>query len=112
MEEATPIACDLSALDEDSRREHEQVAEHLLRSVVEACEEDQGYAFRLPADTQTISAAGQFIARERLCCPFFDFALEIPREYGSVWLRLSGREGVKPYIAANVLPLLENAKTP
>lgn len=112
MNDSTPIACDLSALDDASRREHERVAGQVLHSVVEVREEDEGYAFRLSADIPTIIALGQFIARERLCCPFFDFSLEIPRDHQPVWLHVSGREGVKEYIAANMLPLLQNATGP
>ncbi|MGI9167336.1 MAG: hypothetical protein ACR2G5_13325 [Pyrinomonadaceae bacterium] len=44
----------------------------------------------------------EFIALERLCCPFFGFAVEVEREGGAVWLILTGREGVKPFIIAEI----------
>ena len=37
-----------------------------------------------------------------VCCPFFGFGLEIEREGGSVWLSLTGREGVEPFIMAEI----------
>jgi hypothetical protein len=37
-----------------------------------------------------------------LCCPFFGFALEMEPEGGAVWLSLTGREGVKPFIIAEI----------
>jgi hypothetical protein len=33
---------------------------------------------------------------------FFDFSLEVEREGGAVWLSLTGREGVKPFIMAEI----------
>src|SRR5215471_8461622 len=44
-----------------------------------------------------IHDAAEFITLERLCCPFYDFALESEREGGPVWLTLTGREGVKEF---------------
>ena len=53
--------------------------------------------------------AAEFIALERLCCPFLNFGLEIKAEGGPVWLRLSGREGVKAFIREEISGLLGNA---
>lgn len=44
-----------------------------------------------------IRDAAEYVTLERLCCPFFDFALEAKREAGPVWLTLTGREGVKEF---------------
>ena len=44
----------------------------------------------------------EFIANERLCCPFFGFTVEIEPEGGALWLHLTGRDGVKPFIQAEV----------
>lgn len=57
-----------------------------------------GYVFRLPTDTETIARAGQFISRERLCCPFFRFQLAVDPDRSSVRLTLSGDEGVKRFL--------------
>lgn len=59
-----------------------------------------GYAFRFPSKQSTILLASEFIARERLCCPFFTFELVIEPEDGPLWLRLRGAEGVKEFIKA------------
>jgi hypothetical protein len=61
-----------------------------------------GYAFRFPADQATILLVSEFIARERLCCPFFRFELIAEQEDGPLWLRLRGREGVKELIKAEL----------
>ena len=110
MSSSTPLACDLSALNEEARAEHQRISEDVLGSVSEIRERPDGYAFRLPTETETIRKAATFIARERLCCPFFDFTLEVERDHGPVWLSISGREGVGQYIEDNVVPTIEAAQ--
>jgi len=46
--------------------------------------------------------AAEFITLERLCCPFLTLALEVERERGPLWLKLTGREGVKPFLRAEL----------
>jgi hypothetical protein len=41
------------------------------------------------------------VAGEGLCCPFFDIDMHVEREGGSLWLRLTGRGGVKQFIRAD-----------
>lgn len=107
MENESPIACDLSALAPDARDEHKQVSETVLGAITEVRERPDGYAFRLPTETEMIRAAATFVARERQCCPFFDFTIDVERERGPVWLSLSGRDGVKQYVEETVLPTLQ-----
>jgi hypothetical protein len=38
--------------------------------------------------------------QERLCCPFFEISLRFERDGGPLWLRLTGREGIKDFIKA------------
>jgi hypothetical protein len=83
----------------------------VLGSVTKIRERPDGYAFRLPTETGTIRTAATFIARERLCCPFFDFTLTVERDQGPVWLTLTGRDGVKAYVETSVLPTIRNART-
>lgn len=59
-----------------------------------------GLAFRFPADEY--DAVVRFVASERRCCPFLNFSLEVPSERGPLWLRLTGPEGVKDFIRAEL----------
>jgi hypothetical protein len=61
-----------------------------------------GYAFELRNDSDVLLRAAEFISLERLCCPFFRFELQVERDGGSVWLSLTGRDGVKPFIMAEI----------
>src|SRR6266542_3569306 len=65
-------------------------------------ESPDGYGFRFPAEQSTILLTSEFIARERLCCPFFTIELVAEQEDGPLWLRLRGREGVKAFIKAEL----------
>ncbi len=61
-----------------------------------------GYAIRLANQDEILMQVAEFISLERVCCPFLNFQLEIEAERGSLWLRLSGREGAKDFLAAEL----------
>jgi hypothetical protein len=109
MSTEQPIACDFTAIDSSERETHKQKAEEVFTSVSTWRELSDGYAFRLPTETPIIEKAGAFIARERLCCPFFNFDLQVAADRGPVWLTITGTEEAKDYIAQNVIPQIENA---
>jgi hypothetical protein len=95
-----PIACDMTALDAAQRERQQVLMKNFHASIQETEEMDDGYAFRLEADEAAILAAAEFIAIERLCCPFLTFELAVGAVGEPVWLRISGREGVKRLIEA------------
>lgn len=100
LTEQTPIACDLSAIDSAERERHTLTAQELFAAVVEVKELADGYAFRLPVDHLMLRSAADWIANERLCCPFFNFSLDIEAESKALWLSLTGSEDVKMFIRA------------
>lgn len=102
QEQESPFACDMSAIAVDQRAEHMATMESLFRAAEEMLELANGYKFRLPNDSENLRKASEFIALERLCCPFFGFTLEVEREGGPLWLSLTGRNGVKPFIIAEL----------
>ena len=62
-----------------------------------------GFEFEFPSDAATFQLASEWIAGKRLCCPCFDIDLRSERQSGgSLWLRLTGPEGVKPFIQAEL----------
>ena len=101
-EKESPFACDMTAIAADQRNAHLAITSELFRTVENIRELPNGYSFRLPNESDVLLKAAEFIALERLCCPFFGFDLEIEREGGAVWLSLTGREGVKPFIIAEI----------
>jgi hypothetical protein len=98
----SPLACNMLALDAEGRKRHKAVSEQMRAAVKEAQPLPDGYALRFEAAQATILLVSEFIARERLCCPFFRFELIAEQEDGPLWLRLRGREGVKEFIKAEL----------
>jgi hypothetical protein len=97
-----PFACDMTAIPVLRRAEHLATIEKLFRSVEEIRELTNGYAFRLKNTPTILETAAEFIELERLCCPFFGFLLEARGEGEELWLTLNGRDGVKPFILAEI----------
>src|SRR3989442_6903837 len=100
--ESAPIACDLSALSPDQRAQLREVRSQLRSMVREIRDLPDGYAFLLSAPEGSLVRVTELIELERRCCPFFRFELEVQEEGGAAWLRLTGRAGVKQFIAAEL----------
>jgi hypothetical protein len=98
----SPFACNMLAIKSDQRQQHIATADQLFRAVKSIRELPNGYAFQLLNESDTLRLVTEFISLERLCCPFFGFTIEIEPEGGSMWLQLTGREGVKPFIRAEI----------
>jgi hypothetical protein len=99
---ASPIACDLTAISANAREGHVLTAKQILGLAEGVRELPDGYAFRLPNETDVLLRTAMYIANERLCCPFFAFGIEIESEGGPLWLTLKGREGVKEFLTAEM----------
>lgn len=98
----TPFACNRLALSPEQRKRHfDELGPTLLSLKTGARELPDGYEFQFPTDTRTYQLLAEWVAGERACCPFFDVDLRADREGGPIWLRLTGREGVKQFIRAD-----------
>lgn len=97
-EDEIPFACSLTALTAAERAHHSDLSKELHRAVKDIRELDNGYAFQLSGEAKTISMVAEWISLERLCCPFFTFQLEIASESKPMWLRMTGRDGVKEFM--------------
>lgn len=102
----------MSAFDPVERKRHIDAISEVFGAVEEIRELPHGYAFRLPNDADWVVKAADFITKERLCCPFFGFTLELEPERGALWLSLTGRDGVKPFIAAEIGHALKEGMLP
>jgi hypothetical protein len=98
--EESPFACDMTTLDAEGRERHAVVTRQLNDGTQEVRELPDGYALRFTPSQESILLVSEFIARERLCCPFFTFEVVVEKDGGPVWLQLRGREGVKAFIQA------------
>ena len=57
-----------------------------------------GYAFQINSGQIGTGQLVEWVELERRCCPFFGFEVRWDRQKGSVWLHLTGPEGVKDFI--------------
>jgi hypothetical protein len=100
----TGIACqrDRGAFTPEEESHHRELLEKIKQSVQEVEELTDGYAFRFPSEADRILTLAEFITLERRCCSFFNFGLEVERGDGPLWLRLTGGEGTKQFLRAEL----------
>ena len=96
------FACNLNGLTTAERTEAHQLLEQLGGAIVRVDERPRGYAFRIEEKRLSIASLARWVDLERRCCPFFHFAIEIVPDGGGTWLELTGADGVKDFIAAEL----------
>lgn len=100
----SPFFCNRTALTAE-QRQHQQELGKILRSALLGVQElADGYEFEFVPDPANYHALAEFTPLEHACCPFFDVSIRLEREEGKLWWRLTGREGVKPFIRAEFSP--------
>lgn len=92
-----PIACNPNAFNSKQRQEHAAVIRRVFRAVEQVRDLPNGLAFRLPTKMDLALETTKFIMLERICCPFFNFTLQVESS-GATWLHLTGGKGVKAFI--------------
>ena len=61
-----------------------------------------GYAFRFPPKSPLLLLLAEFVSRERLCCPFFSFALKVDAGGKPFVLSITGPSGAKEVLYAEL----------
>lgn len=97
--EVTGFYCNMGALTSTERARYKVLAEKLKAADAERKEEANGYAFRIDTSQASLVDVAEWVNFEKRCCPFFDFEISLQREGGPLWLKVSGREGVKAFIS-------------
>ena len=103
-----PVACDLAALSAGQRERQRLLQRRLRADVKEIQELSDGYAFRYSSEPSVLLTVAEFITLERLCCPFFDFGLDLERDEGPLWLRMTGGEEAKRVLEAGLAAVPES----
>lgn len=99
-----PIVCRLDAFGPRERERHTALSRE-VRARVDAVEDlPRGLAFRFAEDPGFSRRLIEWVALERRCCPFLEFELVLGEEGEPVILRLTGGEGVKDFLAAEIAP--------
>jgi hypothetical protein len=97
-----PLACDMTALTAWQRERQGILGRRLRDRALEIKELDDGYAFAHPADGDALAVMAEFVANERLCCPFFGFEIAVERSGGPAWLRITGEGKAKRVLEAEM----------
>jgi hypothetical protein len=96
------IACNPATLTAEQRERQRALIGLLRADAKEVRELEDGYAFRHSPDRAVLLAISEFVANERLCCPFFEFGVTVERDGGPVWLRITGEGEAKRVLEAEM----------
>ena len=94
-----PIACDLDAISASDRPRYNELRKMLAASAIGKRELPDGVAVQISTERMPLAHLAEWISFERKCCPFLDFRIEVAPASGPVWLSLTGRPGVKEFLA-------------
>jgi len=94
--EPLPIACTLSPADLEERKA--TTLDQLFASAQEVVPLNSGYRFRFDPSDQKLYTIFEMIAKERKCCRFMDFELQVTAAEGPIWLVVKGPEGTKQFL--------------
>ena len=101
------FACNMKAMSpEERKRQSEVLSPGLRTSKLSSKELADGYEFQFPSDAKTYQMVAEWIGNERLCCPFFVFDLRVGDASARMSLKISGPEGVKQFIRAELAAMI------
>ncbi|MGB8681295.1 MAG: hypothetical protein WCD12_00300 [Candidatus Binatus sp.] len=95
----SPIACELGAISAADRPRYDELRKMLAASAIGKRELSDGVAVRISTERMALAQLAEWISFERKCCPFLDFRIDVAPESGPVWVSLTGRAGVKEFLA-------------
>ena len=92
--------CNIKALTPTERAHYKQLTEKLIAARKDIVETQKGYEFQFTPANVTLAELADWVAAEGKCCPFFDFHIDLERAGSLLCLRLTGEDGIKPFIRA------------
>lgn len=96
-----PLACDMSELTAGQRERQGVLGRRLRDGALEIKELGDGYAFAHPPDADALAMMAEFVANERLCCPFFGFGISVGGD-GPAWLRIKAEGEAEDVLEAKM----------
>lgn len=94
-----PIACDLDAIAATDRPRYNELLGMLRPAAVGKRELPDGIAIQISTERMALAQVAEWISFERKCCPFLEFRIDVAPKSGPVWVSLTGRAGVKEFLA-------------
>jgi hypothetical protein len=94
--------CNSKALTAEERARHKLLTDKLMSVRKEIVETEKGYEFQYRPGDVSLAELADWVATESKCCPFFDFHIDVEREGKLLCLGLTGEEGIKAFIRAEL----------
>jgi hypothetical protein len=98
-----PIACNLLGLTPAERQRQKELRDQIFSGTPTVKELTNGYAVGLPSTRESILSVAEFISLERVCCSFFHFDLAVGQSEEPLWLRITGKSGVKEFLKTELM---------
>ena len=90
--------CNIKALNSAERARHKQLTDKLIAGRKDSVETEKGYEFQFSPSNVSLAELADWVVAEGKCCPFFDFHIDLEHEGKLLCLRLTGEQGIKPFI--------------
>jgi hypothetical protein len=97
---APVLACNLKAIGAAQRPRYNDLMKRLRASARAHSDVAGGYVFQLDSNAISLPEVAEWIAMERLCCPFLTFQLSTSGDRPDWHLTLTGPQGVKALLQA------------
>jgi hypothetical protein len=97
-ENSPRLACNIKAIDPAERPRYNHLVKRLRTATHDRGELSDGYTYKLDTREITLPEVAEWIAMERLCCPFLTFQLEVKGSDDSR-LTLRGPVGAKTILS-------------
>ena len=98
--------CDLTALSTEQRKEYQTLLPKLVKMSQGVVENERSFRFHFANTEENLASAAQFMFFEGQCCAFIDFDLRVGGEEDQASLEMSGPEGAKEFLRAELQPLM------
>lgn len=94
--------CNVKALTAAEKARHKELGEKMAAARTDTVETAKGYEFQYDPSKITVAEVAEWVVAESKCCPFFDFHIDLEEQGKLICLRLTGSEGVKAFIKAEL----------
>lgn len=94
--------CNVKALTTEERARHRELGAKMGVARTATVETEKGYEFQYNPEKLSVGEVAEWVMAESKCCPFFDFHIDLEESGKLICLRLTGSEGVKAFIRAEI----------
>ena len=90
----------MTAIPREERHEHSRITQQVVSAASDIRDSDDGVVMQF--DAEHFDSVVRFISRERLCCPFLRFTLDVAPDRSTLSLGISGPAGAGQFVRAEL----------